>query len=148
MRATATRYAVAAASLTMVVCAFAPTAAQEKRVGASGGWVRLPPAGETRAQAFVTVDNPTMYEVYVTSATSDAAGRVELRDAGQSGAAREQPLMFVAVPAYGRVDMSPGGVHLLLLDLKRPLQDGDTVALTLSTDIDVTLKVEAKVRKE
>ena len=52
------------------------------------------------------------------------------------------------MPAYDRVDMRPGGLHLLLIDLKRPLKEGDTVALTLSTDNAGTLEVAAIVRKE
>jgi len=133
----------------MVVCVtVVRPAAQEKRVTASGAWVKLPATGETRAMAFVTVENPTMYEVYVTSAATDAAGKIELRDAGQGGDAREKAVTFVAVPAYGRVDMSAAGVHLMLLDLKRPLQEGDAVTMILSTDVDVTLTVAARVRKE
>ena len=48
-------------------------AAQPRRVAASSGWVKLPAAGETAAMAFVVIENPTMYEIYVTSATADAA---------------------------------------------------------------------------
>ena len=136
------------AAATLVVLLSTGLAAQGKRVAASDSWVKLPAAGENGAMAFVAVDNPTMYEIYVTSAMSDAAGKVELRDAGQSGDARQKPVEFISVPAYGRVDMAPGGVHLLLLDLKRPLKEGDRVALTLSTDNAGTLEVSAIVRKE
>jgi copper(I)-binding protein len=34
----------------------------------------------------------------------------------------------------------------MLVELKRPLKEGDAVALTLSTDMDVTLDVTASVR--
>jgi copper(I)-binding protein len=44
--------------------------------------------------------------------------------------------------------MGPGGVYLLLVDLKRPLKEGDTVTLALSTDNAGTLEVTAIVRKE
>jgi periplasmic copper chaperone A len=116
-------------------------AGQEKRVSASDGWVKLPVPGETQAMAFVTIENPGMYEVNVTSATADAGGKVELRDAGKT-------VDFINVPAYGRTDMAPGGTYLLVRDLKRALKEGDMVTLTLSTDVDVTLKVTATVRKE
>ena len=122
----------------VVAIAVAGLAGQDKRVSASDGWVKLPAAGETEAMAFVTIENPGMYEVNVTLATADAAGKVELRDGGKA-------VDFINVPAYGRTDMSPAGPHLLLRDLKRALKDGDTVTLTLSTDVDVTLKITAVV---
>ena len=124
----------------MGALAAAILSAQDKGVKASNAWVKLPSTGETEAMAFVTIENPGMYEVNVTAAKSDS-GKVELRDAGQT-------VTFISVPPYGRVDMSPGGVHLRLLDLKRPLKEGDTIALTLSTDVDVTLEASAIVRQQ
>jgi periplasmic copper chaperone A len=139
---------VAGAAATLAVLLFTGLAAQGKGVAASDGWVKLPAPGESGAMAFVAIENPTMYGIYVTSAVSDAAAKIELRDAGQSADARQKPLEFISVPAYDRVDMRPGGVHLLLVDLKRPLKEGDKVALTLSTDNAGTLEVAAVVRKE
>ena len=141
------RTAGAAATL-CVALAFAGLAAQGRRVAALESRVKLPAAGETQAMAFVTIENPTMYEIYVVSATADAAGKVELRDGGQSGDARGKPVEFISVPAYGRVDMGPGGPHLMLLDLKRSLKEGDKVALTVATDNAGTLEVPAVVRKD
>ena len=123
-------------------------AAQGKRVAASDSWVKLPAGGEKQAMAFVAIDNPTMYGIYVTSATSAAAGRVELRDSSLSGDARLKPVEFINVPAYDSINMKPDGVHLLLLDLNRPLKEGDRVPLTLSTDNAGNLEVAALVRKE
>ena len=142
------RRAACAVATMFVALAFAALAAQGKRVTASESRVRLPAAGETQAMAFVTIENPTMYGIYLVSATADAAGKVELRDGSQSGNARLKPVAFISVPAYDRIDMEPGGPHLLLLDLKRPLKEGDKVALTLSTDNAGTLEVSAIVRRE
>jgi copper(I)-binding protein len=119
----------------------AVTIAQDKKVTASGGWVKTPAAGATEAQAFVSIENPGMYEVNVTAASSDAAAKVELRDGSQA-------VTFINVPAFGSVEMTRGGAHLLLTGLKRPLKDGDTVTLTLSTDVDMALIVQARVRGE
>jgi copper(I)-binding protein len=115
--------------------------AQDKGVKTSNAWVKLPVAGEANATAFLTIENAGMYEVNVIAAKSDAAGKVELRDGGQA-------VTFITVPAYGRVDMSPAGVHLVLLDMKQPIKEGDALTLTLSTDVDITLTVAARVRKE
>ena len=128
-------------SLVLVTAMTAGAVAQEKKVTASNGWVKTPAAGETQAMAFASIENPGMYEVNVTSASSDTAARVELRDGGHA-------VTFINVPAFGSVEMTPGGAHLLLTGLKRPLKDGDTVTLTLSTDGDVTLTVQASVRRD
>ena len=121
--------------------ASAMMSAQDKGVKASNAWVKLPSTGETEAMAFVTIENPGMQGV-----------NVSCREVGfrKSRAARRRPgrhLYYRAALRPG-VDMSPGGVHLRLLDLKRPLKEGDTIALTLSTDVDVTLEASAIVRQQ
>ena len=123
-------------------------AGPQKNVEASSGWVKTPAAGETAATAFVAVDNPTQYDVYLMSAATDAAGKVEFRDKSEGGDPQGQVKKTINVPAFGSLAMDPKGVYLLLTDLKRPLKDGDMVSLTLTTDGGATLKVSAAVRKE
>jgi copper(I)-binding protein len=117
--------------------------AQEKKPSVSSAWVKLPVAGDTTAHAFAVVENPTMYDFYVLSATTDVAGRVEIRRAGKDGA-----LSDVTVPAYGSLTMDQKGVHLLLHDLKKPLNENDKVSLTLVTEVGSKLDVVAVVKKD
>ena len=118
-------------------------AAQEKQGSVSSWWVKLPAAGATSTEAYATVENPTMYAFYVLSATSDVAGSVELRQTGKDAALEE-----VTVPAYGSLAMDAKGIHLLLKDLKKPLAEGDTVNLTVVTELGTRLSVQATVKKE
>jgi hypothetical protein len=138
---------VAALSVTSLSSPFGAPA-QGKLVAASESWVKLPAAGQTQALAFVAIENPTMYGIYVTSASTDAAAKVELRDGSQAGDARVKPVEFISVPAYESVVMGPNGPHLMLLDLRRALKEGDKVSLALETDNAGTLEVAAIVRKE
>ena len=119
--------------------------AQGQEATASDGWVQLPAAGETTASAFAVVRNPTMYDVYLVSAASDVAGKVEFRKNGDGEA---KAVTELTVPAYEKLTMGPDGVHLLLVDLKRPLQEDESVPLTLTTDGSVELRIQAVVRKE
>lgn len=116
--------------------------AQEQEATAEEGWVALPGEEDTSARAFAVVRNPSMYDVYLVSASSPIAAQVEFRDA--SGAAVRE----LTVPAYGRLSMEPGDAHMVLVDLERPLEAGDTVPLTLTTDSAVKLQIEAVVREE
>lgn len=108
-------------------------------------WVAAPAAGATSAVAYVAVNNPTMYDIYITAASTDAAGSVELRMPGAGGGEPAVVKEFT-VPAYGSTAAEAAAPHLRLADLKRPLKAGDTVALTLQTDGGVTLKVAATVK--
>ena len=122
----------------------AATVAAQRTVRATDGWVATPAAGATEATAFATVDNGTMYEVYIVGAQSDAADVVELRQtdaAGKTSVVKEAP-----VPAFDRLEMSAKGVHLRLTSLKKPLKAGDRVALALLTDGGQELQLEAVVK--
>jgi copper(I)-binding protein len=108
----------------------------------SEAWVAAPAAGATTADAYVVVDNPTMYEIFVVSVTADIAGSAEIvqGDAGER-------IKELSVPSYGRTELKPGAVRIRLKDLKGPLKEGDSVALTLTTDGGVILKIAAAVKK-
>lgn len=133
-----------ALSLALLVVS-APALAQ-KVLSATSGWVKAPAAGETSAVAFVTVDNPTMYDVSVVSAASDAAAKVELRRAVKG--TNPELVQFVGVPAYDSLRMTPDGILLRLVDLKKPLKVGDHVEISLTTDGDLVVSVTAEVREK
>lgn len=135
-------------ALLATVAAGRVVAGQEKRISASDGWVKLPAAGDTQAMAFANFQNATMYDVYLKSASADVAGKAELRDASLSGDAARKPVEFVTVPPQDWAYMSPKGAHILLLDLKRPLKEGDKVTLTVTTELGESLQVSAVVKKE
>lgn len=110
---------------------------------ATGAWVAAPAAGATSTDAYVVVENPTMYEVFVVKVVADGAGTAEIVEGAADSAKAVKEL---AVPAYGSTEMKPGSVRIRLKDLKTPLKAGDSVALTLTTDGGVVLKAAAPVK--
>jgi copper(I)-binding protein len=122
-------------------------ASGQRALSATTGWVKAPAAGAAGAAAFVTVENPGMYDIYVVSASTDAAGLVELRNPGQSDGA-PPALKEAIVPAYNSLEMTPTGWHLWLTNLKRPLKVGDMITIVLMTDGGVALEVKADVREK
>ena len=81
------RFHVVAILAACAVVAPPAASADQKVVSASKAWVKAPASGETGAAAFLTVENPGMYDIYVISASSDAAGTVQLRGPGAGGGA-------------------------------------------------------------
>ena len=127
----------------IVLSASVAAVQQRKDTAIISGWVKLPAAGATEAQAYLVIDNPTQYDVFLQKASSDAAGAVEFRTAG-----KPEPLTFVTVTAYESLEMSAKGTYLLLRDLKKPLTAGGTVPISVTTDRGTPLMIEAVVKNE
>jgi copper(I)-binding protein len=136
------RMGVLAAAVLLVTNATA--SAQDKPITVNDAWVKLPEPGAKSTVAFATVNNPGMYAIYLVSGTSDAAGKIEFRDASKANAVQED----VTVIAYDSTYMNPKGVHIYLSDLKKELKEGDTVHMTLKTELGIPVEVDAKVKKE
>ena len=134
----------------LVVCvsaclAAAGVAGYQRTVTAPSAWIQAPAAGATEASAFAVVANGGMYEIYITGVESEAAGAAELRQKA-AGSPKPTAVKEVAVPAYDRLEMAADGVHIQLLQLKRPLKAGETVQLSIFLDNGETLTVGAIVK--
>jgi periplasmic copper chaperone A len=126
---------------------FAAAGAAQKDLSASKGWVKAPAAGEKTTTAFVVVENPTMYDVYVVSVETDVAGSVTFQRAAASPDGEAESVEHVTAPAYDSVELTPDGVHMRLDDLNKPLKPGDIVTLVLTTDSGVAIEASAEVRQ-
>ncbi len=136
---------VAVLSCVLSLAAVSGASAQPAPAAVSA-WIAAPAAGATGASAYVELNNPTMYDVYVISATAEGvAATVEFR-AGLAPGGAPAPVPEFAIPAYGSVAAAATSPHLRLVGLTRPLVAGDTVALVLKTDGGATLRVSAAVR--
>ena len=107
------------------------------------GWVKSAPSGMTAI--FGTLENPTDQPVTVLSAASPAAAMVELHEVAMvDGAMKMRPKVggFV-VPAHGTHELTPGGDHIMLMELTGAIQAGDPVRATLTLSDGATLAVSA-----
>jgi copper(I)-binding protein len=91
------------------------------------------------ASVYLTVNNPTMYDIYVMSATSDAAGKIEL-------VTGDKPVENLTVAAYGGLTLKAGGTFLRLSDLKRELKAGESITVTMMTDGGISIPAVATVK--
>ena len=65
---------------------------------------------------------------------------------GGMGMMRMQEVDAIAVPAGATVELKPGGLHLMLIDLAKPLVAGETFTVTLAFASGETLPVPVEVR--
>lgn len=126
-----------------VILFLTAASAQAPEPSAVSAWMTAPAAGAATADVYVELKNPTMYDIYVVSATApETAASVELRAAGANGAA----LPEMTVPAFGGTAAEADAPHVRLVGLKRVLKAGDTIDLALKTDANQTLTVRVDVR--
>ncbi|MDP2053935.1 MAG: copper chaperone PCu(A)C [Acidobacteriota bacterium] len=94
----------------------------------------------TTASVYLTFNNPSMYDIYVMSATSDEAGKVELYSC-------DKPVDSMTVAAYGSLELKAGGMFLRLSELKSEWKAGESITVTMLTDGGATIVATAVVKR-
>jgi|WetSurMetagenome_2_1015567.scaffolds.fasta_scaffold94759_1 copper(I)-binding protein len=104
--------------------------------------------GDTGTGAvYVTLRNTGSAPDALVAASSAAAEIVELHETIRDGEVmRMRPVAKLAFPAGATLEMKPGGLHLMLIRLKRALRPGDQVPLTLTFEHGATLTLDVPVR--
>jgi copper(I)-binding protein len=91
--------------------------------------------------SFGTLVNSADQEITITGGSSPVAGMVELHEVVMEGGEmvmQPKPGGFV-VPAGGSLTLEPGGLHVMLMDLKEPIAPGTDVPITLTLSNGETL---------
>ena len=95
-------------------------------------WSRATPGGAKVGVGFMEIRNRGAQTDRIVGATTPVAGKVEMHvTAMDGGVARMREVPSFDIPAGGAVELKPGGGHLMLMDLARPLKVGERVPLTL-----------------
>lgn len=110
-------------------------------------YVPEPPPGQTMAAMYLTVSNPLDQKQVLVSAKSDQAAKVEIHThVHANGQMKMQRVERVELPARSETVFKPGGMHLMVFGLKRALQAGDELPVTLSLADGAQLQVVGRVR--
>ncbi|HEX5344291.1 MAG TPA: copper chaperone PCu(A)C [Duganella sp.] len=105
-------------------------------------WVRATVAAQKATGAFMTLTSAQ--PARLVGVSSPAAGTVEVHEMKmENDMMRMRQMPALDLPAGQAVKLAPGGYHLMLLDLKQPLKDGDKIPLTL--EFEDAKKVRSKV---
>jgi len=109
-------------------------------------WTRAAPQGGVGG-AFMTLRNTGATEDRLLAVTSPLAGKVELHETQRDGdVMRMRPVDTIPLPAGAAVALAPGGLHVMLIGLTRPLAAGETVPLTLRFASAAEVTVQAAVQ--
>jgi len=96
-------------------------------------WSRATPGGAKIAGGYLTIENKGTAPDRLTAASGDIAGKVEIHEmAMNNGVMTMRPLeKGLEIEPGKTVKLAPGGYHLMLMELKNPLRQGEKVPLDL-----------------
>jgi len=147
------RFSIAAAALALSATL---ASAHDFKLGALSighPWSRATPAGAKVGGGYLTVENTGSAPDRLVSISVPFAGRAEIHEmAMKDGVMTMRPLdKGVEVPAGAKVEFKPGGYHIMFMDLKQQLTQGETLKGKLTFEkagsVDVEFKVDSIAAK-
>jgi copper(I)-binding protein len=134
-------------ALALVLCLFAiPNAkACDTTFEIRNAWVKPTMEGKNITAAFLDLKN-TSDKPRKLTAVSSPAGVAEMHNTiMDNGVMKMRQMEFVEIPAGKTVNFKPKAMHIMLVDLKKPLKEGDKVKLSFYFDNDETANITLPV---
>lgn len=120
--------------------------AAAKGIAVANAWSRATPGGAKVGAAFMEITAAAGADDVLVAAASPAAAVVEIHTHSMDdGVMKMRKLDKLPIAAGSAVVLKPGGLHIMLIDLKAPLKENDSVPLTLTFEKAGAVAVEAKV---
>jgi copper(I)-binding protein len=117
-------------------------------VTAEGAWIPWAPPALKVHVAYMTIVNRSMTDEHIVGADSPDYERIELhRSVIKDGVSTMQAVEKVTVPANGRVEFAPTGLHLMLVGPRRPQAVDGHVQIILRLNGGERVDVSAVVRR-
>jgi copper(I)-binding protein len=117
------------------------------QVEVSDAWIRATAPGQKTAAGYMTIRNKSSQPERLVGGSSQAAAKVETHVSLKDGdIMRMREVKGYDIPAKGTFELKPNGSHLMLVDLKKPLKEGDKVPVVLKFEKSGEVKVDFEVR--
>lgn len=140
---------VAAFVLGTAACAKDPAAAKYTvgTLAIDEPWLRATPGGATVGAGYLTIKNTGRDPDRLVGVTLAPAGHVEVHEMRETDGVMQMRELEdgLVVPPGATVVLEPGGLHLMLMDLGRPLKAGEELSGTLSFEKAGSVEVRFRV---
>jgi hypothetical protein len=132
-----------------VMSALVAQTAAAANIGIDQAWARATMPGQPVGVVYMVIE--TDADARLVGVSSPVAARVEMHEMKMDGGVMRMREMEggIELPKGQAVTLKPGGLHLMLMDLKQPIAPGETIPLTLileSNGKQQTIEVRAQGR--
>ena len=132
----------------LVAAALLAQPAWAANINVTDAWVRATVPGQKVSGAYMQIQADA--DARLVGVASPAAGRVEMHEMNMDGGVmRMRELKSVPLPKGKTVVLAPGGYHLMLMALGKPIAAGDIIPFTLTVESagrTQQVKIEAEAR--
>jgi len=137
-------------ALTLAQISADPAQAADYNVGSiriTAPWARATPKGASSGAAYMTITNNSQTPDRVTCVSSDASAECQIHTMTMdNGVMKMRPVEDgLEIKPGETVTLKPSSLHVMLMDIKQPLEQGKTVEATLRFEKAGTVKVEFPV---
>jgi periplasmic copper chaperone A len=113
-----------------------PARAEEVKAGdlvISQAWSRATPNGAKIGAGYLTIENKGTTADKLVGVTGDVSARIEVHEMSMSNGVMKMRAVDggLTIDPGKTVKLAPGGFHLMIMDMKSPLKQGDKLPLTL-----------------
>ena len=116
----------------LLVAAMATSSMVMAEVTVKDAYARAVPPGQMNSASFMMLNNDDEKSVSLVSGSSSVAKVVELHNhINENGVMKMRQIEKIDIPANGMAHLQPGGLHVMLIGLKKDLMEGDNIDLNL-----------------
>ncbi|WP_114765486.1 copper chaperone PCu(A)C [Vibrio rhodolitus] len=111
-------------------------------------YARATPPNVATSAVFVEIMNHGEKDRAIVSASTPAAGKVELHDVVHEGEVMKmRQIDQIKIPAQSHTSLKPGSLHIMLFDLTKPLVEGESIEVNITFANGESQQFEAPIKK-
>jgi copper(I)-binding protein len=117
----------------LLLLASSALAADEGKITVGAAWARATPPAVTVGVAYLTIVNAGKGSDRLIAVSSPVAGRAELHvNLREGDVVQMRSVSAVEILPGDHIEFKPSGLHVMLVDLRHPLKEGDHFPITLT----------------
>ena len=134
--------------LAILLLVSSSAAAPEKPgISVTAAWVRASLGQSPTTAAYIKVENKGTTEDRLLSVSTPAAVMAHLHESvSDNGIMKMNAVPILVIKPGQTVELTPGGMHIMVMSLKAPLKAGATMPLVLKFEKAGEIRAEAEVR--
>ena len=95
-------------------------------------WIRAVPPSSKNTALFMTIVNKSDKQDSLISVKTDIAKMVMIhKTVEENGIMKMKHVDNLFIPPHSEVKLKPGGLHIMIMGLKRPIKEGEKVKINL-----------------